>query len=112
MARSRRQREDPSMASEELVRWQPAKPKIGLLRLLVAWALLTAAVYAAAGILPGVELEQTGSGVIVALCLALLNAVVPPLFAALRLPFMVAIGFLLVLAVDALLLLVIADAIP
>ncbi len=100
------------MASEELVRWQPAKPKIGLLRLLVAWALLTAAVYAAAGILPGVELEQTGSGVIVALCLALLNAVVPPLFAALRLPFMVAIGFLLVLAVDALLLLVIADAIP
>ena len=101
-----------TMAYEELVRWQPAKPKFSLLRLLVAWALLTASVYAAAGILPGVDLEQTGSGGVVALCLALLNAVVPPLFAALRLPFMVAIGFLLVLFVDALLLMLIADAIP
>ncbi|HET6546877.1 MAG TPA: phage holin family protein, partial [Solirubrobacter sp.] len=96
----------------ETVAWEPARPKIKLLRLLTAWAVLTAAVAVAAWLVPGVELHGTGSGAVVALCLALLNAVVPPLFAALRLPFMVAIGFLLVLAVDAALLLVIADVLP
>ncbi len=92
--------------------WEPARPKIRLVRLLVAWAVLTASVYAAAGILPGVAIAGVGAGFIVAFCLAFLNAVVPPIFAALRLPFMVAVGFLLVLAVDAALLLLIADAFP
>jgi uncharacterized membrane protein YvlD (DUF360 family) len=103
---------DDEQVYGEAVVWQPARPKIKLLRLLTAWAVLTAAVAVAAWLVPGVELHGTGSGAVVALCLALLNAVVPPLFAALRLPFMVAIGFLLVLAVDAALLLVIADVLP
>ena len=55
----------------------------------------------AAAIVPGVALERPAGGVLVALSLALLNAIVPPVLAALRLPFMVAIGFLLVLLVDA-----------
>ena len=38
-----------------------------------------------------------------------LNALLPPLVAALRLPFTVAIGFLLVLALDAAILLLAAD---
>ena len=92
--------------------WEPAVPKLRPLRLLVAWAVLTASVAVAAWILPGMSLEQSGAGVIVAFCLALLNAIVPPLIAALRLPFMVAIGFLLVLAVDAALLMLISEAIP
>jgi uncharacterized membrane protein YvlD (DUF360 family) len=51
-----------------------------------------------------------GAGALVALSLALLNAIVPPIFAALRLPFMVAIGFILVLLVDAALQMLIDDA--
>ena len=46
------------------------------------------------GSTPGVALEQPGAGALVALSLALLNAIVPPVLAALRLPFMVAIGFI------------------
>ena len=42
----------------------------------------------------------------------MLNAILPPLVAALRLPFTVAIGFLLVLALDAAMLLWAADIAP
>ena len=93
----------------EQIRWEPAKPRIGLLRLLVSLAVLTGSVYIAAGLIPGVALERPGAGALVALSLALLNAIVPPLIAALRLPFMVAIGFVLVLVVDAGLLLLIDE---
>ena len=90
----------------ETVTWKPAVPRVGLLRLLVSWAILTASVYVAALLVPGVEIARTG-GVVVALSLALLNAIVPPALAALRLPFMVAIGFVGILLVDAALLLLI-----
>ena len=43
-----------------------------------------------------------------AIAIGVLNAVLPPIVAALRLPFMLAIGFLLVLVADALVL-VLAD---
>ena len=49
---------------------------------------------------------------VVAAILAVLNAVLPPVVAALRLPFTVAIGFLLVLALDAAMLLLAADIAP
>ena len=48
----------------------------------------------------------------VAAIVGVLNALLPPLVAALRLPFTVAIGFLLVLALDAAILLVAADIVP
>ncbi len=96
----------------EAVAWEPAAPRIRLLRVLVSWAVLTASVYVACLIAPGVALDKPGAGVLVALSMALLNAIVPPLFAALRLPFMVAIGFLLVLFVDAGLLLLVDHVFP
>ncbi len=96
----------------ETVSWEPAAPRIGLLRLLTSLAILTASVYVAALLVPGVALESPAGGALVAFSLALLNAIVPPVLAALRLPFMVAIGFLLVLAVDAALLLVIDAVFP
>ena len=55
--------------------------------------------------MPGVTLEQPGSAFVVAAAVAVLNAILPPIVAALRLPFMLALGFILVLVVDALLLL-------
>src|SRR5215211_5105669 len=84
--------------------WEPAKVEIRPLRLLVSWATAAAAVAVAAAIVPGFALEQSGAAFAVAAAIALLNAVVPPVLAALRLPFMLVAGFLLVLAADALLL--------
>ena len=96
----------------ESVRWEPAAPRIGLLRLLVLWAILTASVYVAALLVPGVALERPGAGFLVALTLAFLNAIVPPMLAALRLPFMVAIGFIGILLVDAGLLMLVDAIFP
>jgi uncharacterized membrane protein YvlD (DUF360 family) len=92
--------------------WQPATPRLGILRLLVSWAVSAAAVVVAAWLVPGVALEHAGSGFAVAAVIAVLNAVLPPVLAAVRLPFMLVTGFLLVLAADALLLQLAADIVP
>jgi uncharacterized membrane protein YvlD (DUF360 family) len=92
------------------VKWEPATPRLGLVRTIVAWAVAAASVEVAALIIPGVALEATGAAFLVAAVIAILNAVIPPIIAALRLPFMLALGFFLVLITDALLLLA-ADAV-
>jgi uncharacterized membrane protein YvlD (DUF360 family) len=92
--------------------WQPAKPRLSLGRLLVAWVVAAASVWVAAALLPGFELERPGSAFVVAAVIAALNAVLPALVAALRLPFTLALGFLLVLVVDALSLLIADDLLP
>src|SRR4051794_29348373 len=96
----------------ERVSWQPAAPRIGLLRLVISWAILTVSVYVAAGLTPGVGLERPGAGALVAFSLAFLNAIIPPVLAALRLPFMVAIGFVGILLVDAGLLMLVDAVFP
>jgi uncharacterized membrane protein YvlD (DUF360 family) len=58
--------------------------------------------YAAAGILPSIDLKDPGGAFLVAAVIAVVNVIVPPLVASLRLPFTVALGFVLVLLVDAL----------
>jgi uncharacterized membrane protein YvlD (DUF360 family) len=60
-----------------------------------------ASVYVAAGLVPGVSIDNPGGAFLVALLIAAINAVLPPLIAALRLPFTLVIGFLLVLFADA-----------
>ena len=96
----------------EHVRWEPATPRLGLVRTLISWVVAAASVWVAAAILPGVALEQTGAAFLVAAVLAALNAVLPPVLAALRLPFMLLIGFLLVLVADALVLQLAHDLLP
>jgi len=96
----------------EQVRWEPAKPRLRPLRTLLAWVVAAAAVWVAAAIVPGVALEQTGAAFVVAAVLAVLNAVLPPILAALRLPFTLIAGFLLVLLADALLLVVAHELLP
>jgi uncharacterized membrane protein YvlD (DUF360 family) len=81
--------------------WEPAKPKWDPLRLLVSWALAALAVYVAAGLVAGVGLDRRGAAFLVAAVIAVINAVVAPLIAALRLPFTLVAGFLLVLFADA-----------
>jgi uncharacterized membrane protein YvlD (DUF360 family) len=93
----------------EQVVWQPERPRFKPLRLLISWASTAAALGVAAAILPGVDIAGAPGALAVAAVVAVLNAVLPPLLAALRLPFMIALGFLLVLAVDALALKLASD---
>jgi len=69
-------------------------------------------VYVAAGILPGFDLDSAGSAFVVAAAVAVFNAFLPPVIAALRLPFTLVAGFLLVLMVDALALVLADDLLP
>jgi uncharacterized membrane protein YvlD (DUF360 family) len=81
--------------------WEPARPRLRLRRLLVAWVTAALAVYVATWLLPGVHVEGPLGALVAAALIALLNALLPPLIAALRLPFMLVAGFLLVLLLDA-----------
>jgi uncharacterized membrane protein YvlD (DUF360 family) len=96
----------------EAVTWEPQTPRIRPLHLLLGWAVSAASVVAAAWLLPGVELLEFGSGFLVALAVAVFNAILPPVLAALRLPFVVALGFLLALFANALLLQLAAQVLP
>src|SRR5262249_41384054 len=65
---------------------------------------------AAAAIVPGAHINNFGSALVVAAVIGILNAILPPLVAAVRLPFIAALGFLVLLVVDALMLMA-ADSI-
>ena len=88
----------------ERPRWEPARLRLRPMRLLVSWLVAAVSVYVAAFILPGVALKGFGGAFVAAVLIAVLNALLPPVIAALRLPFTVALGFLLVLLGDAILL--------
>jgi uncharacterized membrane protein YvlD (DUF360 family) len=92
--------------------WQPDKPHIGILRFLLGWIIAGAAVAVSIWIAPGADIDRAGAAFLVAAVVGVLNAVLPPMLAALRLPFMLVTGFLLVLAADAAVLLLTAEILP
>jgi uncharacterized membrane protein YvlD (DUF360 family) len=100
------------MSYGEQVRWEPATPRIGVARLIVSWIVGAASIWVASEILPGVALEQTGAAFLVAAVVALMNAVLPPLLAALRLPLMLVTGFVLLLLADAFVLFAAHEILP
>jgi uncharacterized membrane protein YvlD (DUF360 family) len=85
--------------------WSPARPKLRPLRLLVALVVSAIALFLAAWIVPGATVNDFRGALGATAAIAVLNAVLPPLVAALRLPFMLLVGLVLVLVVDALMLL-------
>jgi uncharacterized membrane protein YvlD (DUF360 family) len=93
----------------EPLRWQPERPRFRLVRVVIAWILAAIALLVAAAVVPGASVEGFWGALLVAAIVAVLNAVLPPLLAALRLPFTLITGFLLVLFADAFMLLA-ADA--
>src|SRR4051795_8096999 len=92
--------------------WEPATPRVRVTRLLLAWVVAAAAVAIVAALLPGIGLDRTGAAFLAAVAVAALNAILPPLLAALRLPFTLVSGFLLVLLADALVLTLASDIFP
>ena len=89
--------------------WQPERPRFRLFPLLVSWFATGVALMVAAAILPGVDIGSFWGALLVAAIVAALNAVIPPVLAALRLPLTLVFGFLVVLIADALILQIAAD---
>jgi len=81
--------------------WQGERPRLELFPLIVSWLATGFAFMVAAGILPGVSIDGFWGALVVAAIVAALNAVIPPVLAAVRLPLTLVLGFLLVLIADA-----------
>ena len=81
--------------------WRVERPKVRPFRLLLQWITSALALYGAALIVPGVAVQKVGGALTAAALIAIFNAFLPPLIAALRLPFMLGLGFILILFVDA-----------
>ena len=92
--------------------WQPARPRLRPLRLVLSWVIAAVSVWIAAGLVAGVSLGGAGSAFIAAALIGVLNAVLPPIIAALRLPFALITGFFAVLIVDASALLIASSIAP
>ena len=87
------------------VTWTPERPKLHPLRLVVAWVVAAVALLVAAWVIPGAHVNGFWGALAATAAIAVLNAILPPLVAALRLPFMLLFGLVLVLVLDALILL-------
>jgi uncharacterized membrane protein YvlD (DUF360 family) len=85
------------------------RPTLRLARLVLNWAIGAVALVVAAWIVPGAHVKDFWAALAAAALIAILNAIVPPFVAALRIPYAVALTFLLVLLTDALLLWFVGD---
>ncbi len=95
---------EPQPPYGEIMTWNPQAPRLRLVHVLVSWLVAGVAVFVAATIVPGVSVGNFADALAVAVLIAALNAVLPPVVAALRLPFTLALGFVLVLVLDAVIL--------
>jgi uncharacterized membrane protein YvlD (DUF360 family) len=86
---------------DQALNWRPGRPQLRPARLVLAWGTSAVALLLAASWVPGAHVNGFAGALLVAAIVAVLNAVLPPLVAALRLPFTVLSGFLLVLVLDA-----------
>ncbi len=90
----------------------PEALRVRPLRLVLAWLVAAASLLIAAWLLPGVGIDTGGAALAVTLLIAILNAILVPIMAALRLPYTLVLGFLLVLVLDALFLVLASDIAP
>jgi uncharacterized membrane protein YvlD (DUF360 family) len=81
--------------------WSPQRPRFRFGQLVLAWFLGGISLLVATKLVPGASDSTYGAALVVAAFLAVLNAILPPLLAAVRLPFTALLGFFGVLALDA-----------
>ncbi len=93
----------------DLPAWSPERPRFKLGRVLLSWLVASASLLVAAEIVPGVSVPNFGGALVTAAIIGVLNALLPPLVAALRLPFMLLLGFVLILVLDAAMLLLASE---
>jgi uncharacterized membrane protein YvlD (DUF360 family) len=106
-------RVDPTRpAYGEVPSWSPERPRLRLVQVVLSWLVAAGALLIAAWIVPGVHIQGFLGAVVAAAVIAVLNAVLPPVVAALRLPFMVVLGFLIVLVLDAAMLWAASEIVP
>jgi uncharacterized membrane protein YvlD (DUF360 family) len=91
----------------EVPRWNPVRPRPRPLRVAIAWLSSTLALLVSAWLVPGASVAGFAGALGSVAAVAVLNAIVPPLIAALRLPLTAVLGFLVVLCIDAAMLLVV-----
>jgi uncharacterized membrane protein YvlD (DUF360 family) len=96
----------------ERVVWKPQRPRLRPVALVVGWFVSAASIFVAAALVPHVHVRSFLGALLVSALVAILNAVVPPIVAAIRLPYTVGLGFILVLALDALMLVWASDIAP
>jgi uncharacterized membrane protein YvlD (DUF360 family) len=92
------------MEQRETLTWRPERIRLKPLQLLVSWVITAAALGVTAWILPGVHISGAAAAFVVAVVIGAVNAVVPPLFAAVRLPLTLVLGFVLTLLLNAVVL--------
>ncbi|HEX4008481.1 MAG TPA: phage holin family protein [Solirubrobacteraceae bacterium] len=94
------------------VAWHPTSPRFRPLRLTVSLLVGAVSVWVTGLVLPGVHVKSAAGALLTAALIGVMNALLPPIVAALRLPFTLALGFLGVLAVDAGILLLVSAIDP
>jgi uncharacterized membrane protein YvlD (DUF360 family) len=88
-------------AAEGTSAWQAARPKLSPVRVVLGVILSMVATLLAAWILPGFDVHGPAAAFGLVVLIAILNAIVPPLIAALRVPFTIVFGFVTCLVLDA-----------
>src|SRR2546423_13671882 len=84
----------PHGAYAEAVKWPPAPPRFRPLRLALALLVGAVAVSASGLLVAGVHVESFAGALLAAALIGVLNAILPPIVAALRLPYTLVLGFL------------------
>jgi len=92
--------------------WAPARPRVRPVQVVCSWLLSALALLVAAALVPHVSVGGLGGAIVAAALVAVLNALLPPLVAALRLPFTLLLGFVLVLLLDAVILRLASELAP
>ena len=101
-----------SAASQSDLRGAPQRPQLRPLRVVVSWVISALSLLFAALVVPNVTVSGFWGALGIAALIAILNAILPPVIAALRLPFTLITSFLLILFVDAAMLRVASEAFP
>ena len=95
----------PSAGPASEIRWQEERMRFRPLHMLRTWLISGIALFVAVWIVPGAHVNGFWAALLVAAVIAALNAILPPLIAAIRLPLTLVLGFLAILVLDALMLL-------